>query len=304
MTMDLDVQPMTWRKKLANGLLRKPGLGLLRLAARVGGASPAEEALRKQLDHADQQDLIDEGQKEMISNIIDLDDVNADDLMTHRMDMIAVEENTPCRQVLEVALESGYSRLPIYRKTVDDIVGMLYVKDLLTLFTHPEIADEPVTALAHPAMFVPESRGARELLLDFKQGRTMVAVVVDEYGGTAGLVSMEDILEEIVGDIQDEYDDEEDPLVACDGGFIAEGSLDLEDVFDAFDLPVPESEDEDEHDSIGGLVVDLLGHFPQPSEEAQVSFGGLVLRPVACGERRVEKVFCSRASAQAEENEH
>ncbi len=297
--MDAEVQPVTFRKKLAELLLRRPGLWLLHLADRLGGASAAEQALLMQLDHPDQQDPIDEGQKEMITNIIDLDDVNADDLMTHRMDMIAVEEHTTCRQVLEVALESGYSRLPIYHKTVDDIVGMLYVKDLLTLFTRPETADQPVTALAHPAMFVPGSRGARELLLDFKQGRTMVAVVVDEYGGTAGLVSMEDILEEIVGDIQDEYDDEEDPLVPCEGGFIANGSLDLEDVFDAFGLPLPENEDQ--HDSIGGLLVDLLGHFPQEGEQAQVSFGGLVLCPVACAERRVEKVRCLRAEPAAQD---
>ena len=144
-------------------------------------------------------------------------------------------------------------------------------------------------------MYVPESRGAQELLLDFKQGRTMVAVVVDEYGGTAGLVSMEDILEEIVGDIQDEYDDEEELLVPCEGGFLADGGLDLEDLFDAFGMQMPASEEEDEHDSVGGLVADLLGHIPAEQENSQVTFGGLVFQPVACSERRVEQVRCTRA---------
>ena len=291
--MDPDARD-DFRTKFADNILRRPAVSLLKLADRIGVGLDTEEVLMQQLDHADEQSVIDRSQKEMITNIIELADVTAGDIMTHRMEMIAVDENTPCRKVIDMALESGYSRLPIYHKTVDDVVGMLYVKDLLNLFTDPAAADQPVTRFLHPAMFVPESRGAQELLLDFKRNRTMVAVVVDEYGGTAGLVSMEDILEEIVGSIQDEYDDEEDPMVPCEGGFIVDASLDLEDLFEAFELEMPEDEDEDEHDSVGGLVVDLLGHIPQPGEAAQVSFGGLIFQPVAIGERRVEKVRCTR----------
>ncbi len=285
--MDSDVQP-NFKTRLAGALYR---------AARNLSSADNENALLHQLDHADPQDPIGQSQKEMISNIIELDDVNAGDIMTHRMEMVAVEENSTCRQAVQTALDSGYSRLPIYRKTVDDVLGFLYVKDLLNLFTDPKAADEPVTRFMHQAMFVPESRGAQELMLDFKRNHTMVAVVVDEYGGTAGLVSMEDILEEIVGDIQDEYDDEEEPLVACEGGYIADGALDLEDIYGAFDLPVPESEDEDEHNSVGGLVVDLLGRIPNAGEAVQVELGGLTFIPEAIGERRVEKVRCIRTPA-------
>ena len=291
--MDSDVRP-SLRIRLADALLRKPALGMLRMADRLGVGMDTEEVLLQQLDHADEEDVIDGSQKEMITNIIDLDDVAADDIMTHRMEMVALDENTTCGKALEIALDSGYSRLPIYHKSVDDIIGFLYVKDLLTMFTNPEQAEKPVTEFLHPAMFVPESRGAQELLLDFKRNHTMVAVVVDEYGGTAGLVSMEDILEEIVGDIQDEYDDEEDPMVPCEGGFIADGSVDLEDLFEAFQLPLPESEEEDEHDSVGDLLLDLLDHIPQEGECVQVAFGGLVFEPTVIGERRVEKVRCTR----------
>lgn len=286
--MDPDVQP-NFKQKLAAALYR---------AANTLSSTDSEDALLQQLDHADRQDVIDQSQKEMITNIIELADVNAGDIMTHRMEMVAVEENSTCRQAVQTALESGYSRLPIYRKTVDDVVGFLYAKDLLNLFTHPEAADEPVLRFMHTAMFVPESRGAQELLLDFKRNRTMIAVVVDEYGGTAGLVSMEDILEEIVGNIQDEYDDEEDPLIACENGYIADGALALEDVYDAFDLPMPEREDEDEHDSVGGLVVNLLGRIPKAGETVQVELGGLTFVPEVIGERRVEKVRCTRTAKQ------
>ena len=213
-----------------------------RWLARLGGADPVtEEDLYELVDDADQQDLIDSSQKEMINNIIELADVTAGDIMTHRMDMVAVEEGSTCREVIAAALASGNSRLPLYRKTVDEVVGVLYVKDLLALFDEPDGLESPVRRFCRRAIYVPESRPASQLLLDFKNQHTLLAIVVDEYGGTAGLVSMEDILEEIVGDIQDEYDDEEAELSPDGDGFLADGALDLEDVFEAFGLECPAS---------------------------------------------------------------
>ncbi|WP_418710304.1 CBS domain-containing protein, partial [Allofournierella sp.] len=172
-----------------------------RWLARLGGADPVtEEDLYELVDDADQQDLIDSSQKEMINNIIELADVTAGDIMTHRMDMVAVEEGSTCREVIAAALASGNSRLPLYRKTVDEVVGVLYVKDLLALFDEPDGLESPVRRFCRRAIYVPESRPASQLLLDFKNQHTLLAIVVDEYGGTAGRVSMEDILEEIVGD--------------------------------------------------------------------------------------------------------
>lgn len=296
--MDPDGHPI--RQALANGL-RAPAQGLLRLADAVSAQPVTEESLLELMDHADEQDVIDESQKKMITNIIELADATAGDIMTHRVDMVAVEESTPCGAVVALALESGNSRLPIYRKTVDDVVGILYVKDLLRLLSDPAAASEPVTKLARPAMYVPESRSAQQLLLDFKRQHTLIAIVVDEWGGTAGLVSMEDILEEIVGEIQDEYDDEEAPLVPCEGGFVAAGDLDLEDLFEAFETDPPADMDERGFDTVGGLIAALLGRIPEPGETAEVEYGGVRFTPLEVGERRVRRARCVRSAPEQPE---
>ena len=255
------------------------------------------------VDDADQQDLIDENQKEMITNIFDLGEVTAGDIMTHRMDMVAAEENASCRSVIEAAVESGNSRLPIYRKTTDEIVGVLYVKDLLRLFDEPAALEGPVGRFARPVMFVPESRPAGQLLLDFRRERTMIAIVVDEYGGTAGLVSMEDILEEIVGDIQDEFDDEEAELVAQGDGYAVDGAIDLSDVFEAFGMECPEMGEDEEFDTPGGLIIDKLGRIPEEGEKAAVEWGGLRFEVLKAGERRVQRVLCTRLPETGEEEQ-
>ena len=143
---------------------------------------------------------------------------------------------------------------------------------------------------------MPEACRARELLLEFRRKHTQIAVVVDEYGGTSGLVTMEDVLEEIVGNIQDEYDNEEEDLVADGDGFIATGAADLEDLFEAFDLelPEPDEDDPDDIDTVGGLVIDRLGRIPDENEHAQVHYGGVVFTVLKASERRIEKVRCTR----------
>ena len=199
---------------------RLPGW-LSALANRLGGLGNQETVTEEQLldlvDDAGEQEVIDDDQAEMINSVVELADVTAGHIMTHRTDMTALEENMPCREAVETALASGCSRMPVYRKTVDEIVGILYVKDLLVLMRSPEEAHLPVRELMRPAMFVPESCPAQRLLLDFRRRHTMMAVVVDEYGGTAGLVTMEDVLEEIVGSIQDEYDQEDEELAPVEG---------------------------------------------------------------------------------------
>lgn len=279
-------------------LLDKAGLG--------NEEQVTEEDLYEMVDDADQRDLIDENQKEMITNIFDLGEVTAGDIMTHRMDMVAVEENAGCRSVIKAAVESGNSRLPIYRKTTDEIVGVLYVKDLLRLFDEPAALEGPVSRFARPVMFVPESRPAGQLLLDFRRERTMIAIVVDEYGGTAGLVSMEDILEEIVGDIQDEYDDEEAELVAQGDGYAVDGAIDLADVFEAFGMECPEPNEDEEFDTPGGLIIDKLGRIPEEGEKAAVEWCGLRFEVLKAGERRIQRVLCTRlpeAAAPGKEKE-
>ena len=279
---------------------------LSRLLAKAGLGNTeqvTEEDLYEMVDDADEQDLIDENQKAMITNIFDLGEVTAGDIMTHRMDMVAVDETASCRSVIAAAVESGNSRLPVFRKTVDEIMGVLYVKDLLCLFDEPAALDGPVSRFVRKVMFVPESRPAGQLLLDFRRERTMIAIVVDEYGGTAGLVSMEDILEEIVGDIQDEYDDEEAELVAQGDGYAVDGAIDLSDVFEAFGMECPEMGEDEEFDTPGGLIIDKLGRIPEEGEKAAVEWGGLRFEVLKAGERRVQRVLCTRLPETGEEEQ-
>ena len=279
---------------------------LSRLLAKAGLGNTeqvTEEDLYEMVDDADEQDLIDENQKAMITNIFDLGEVTAGDIMTHRMDMVAVDETASCRSVIAAAVESGNSRLPVFRKTVDEIMGVLYVKDLLCLFDEPAALDGPVSRFVRKVMFVPESRPAGQLLLDFRRERTMIAIVVDEYGGTAGLVSMEDILEEIVGDIQDEYDDEEAELVAQGDGYAVDGAIDLADVFEAFGMECPRPNEDEEFDTPGGLIIDKLGRIPEEGEKAAVEWGGLRFEVLKAGERRVQRVLCTRLPETGEEEQ-
>ena len=294
----------------AGGAAAKRGVQLpgplSRLLAKAGLGNTeqvTEEDLYEMVDDADEQDLIDENQKAMITNIFDLGEVTAGDIMTHRMDMVAVDETASCRSVIAAAVESGNSRLPVFRKTVDEIVGVLYVKDLLCLFDEPAALDGPVSRFVRKVMFVPESRPAGQLLLDFRRERTMIAIVVDEYGGTAGLVSMEDILEEIVGDIQDEYDDEEAELVAQGDGYAVDGAIDLSDVFEAFGMECPEMGEDEEFDTPGGLIIDKLGRIPEEGEKAAVEWGGLRFEVLKAGERRVQRVLCTRLPETGEEEQ-
>ena len=271
-------------------------------AARLSAASPVTEEDILDLVEDVQEEGLDENQKEMISGVFELDDTEAGELMTHRTDIKAVEDTDSVADAILLAKEYGFSRLPVFRKNLDDIVGILRVKELLGLSTE-EAKTVPVTDFVRPAMFVPESCRARELLLDFKQKHTQIAIVVDEYGGTAGIVTMEDILEEIVGNIQDEFDREEEEIRPVDGGFVIEGSADLEDVFERFGLPEPERQPDEDFDSVGGMILQKLGRFPAPGAQVQVYFGGLQFEVLRSGERRIESVLCRPIQPQPEPNE-
>ncbi|MBQ8611215.1 MAG: HlyC/CorC family transporter [Oscillospiraceae bacterium] len=264
-----------------------------------------QEDVLELMDTAEEQAVIDENQKEMISNIVELEEVTAADVMTHRMDLIAVTENTVLAEAARIAIEEGRSRLPVYQKTLDNITGMLYVKDLLFLVQDPADADKPVRDFMRSVMFVPESCRAGELLLDFKRKHSQIAVVVDEYGGTSGLVTMEDILEEIVGNIQDEFDDEEEELAPCEDGYLCDGALTLDEVFDAFDMERPEpDEDEDEDfETVSGLITHVLGRIPEPNEAVEQDYGGIHFQVLEVDSRRITKVKCTRLPDEQTEDE-
>lgn len=205
-------------------------------------------------------------EKEMLEGIIRFRDKNVDDIKISRSDMTAVDSQTQFETLIEFIVDAGFSRIPVYDITADHIIGILYVKDLLSHLGKP--TNFKWQSLLRPPYFVPGTKRIDELLEEFRTNKIHMAIVVDEYGGTSGLVTMEDILEEIVGDISDEYD-EELPFytIAADGSYIFEGKTQLEDFIKITNLSEKDFEEmSDEVDTLAGLLLELKGDFPKRKE--------------------------------------
>ena len=228
---------------------------------------------------------IEESEKEMITSILEMDDTVAREVMVPRIDMVSLEADISFAEALDVIIGAGHSRVPVYDDYVDQIVGVLYAKDMLRCFQQGS-TDMPIRTLLRPAYFVPLTKNVKNLLAEMRKHRVHIAIVVDEYGGTAGLVTIEDILEEIVGEIQDEYDAVEEILVQRVGedSFLLSARLDLYSVAKLLDIEI---EDEDA-DTVGGLVLGLLGHVPEAGES--VVHSGWRFTVIMVEGRRIEQV--------------
>ncbi len=242
----------------------------------------------KQLLVEDDEGEIKLSQREMINNIFEFDDTNAGDIMTHRTDIVAVDDTAGIKDVAEAAIKEGVSRIPVFHEDLDDILGIIYVKDLLK-FVGVEIGKkENIKDFIREPLYVPESIPCGRLLEKMTETRIMLAIVVDEYGGTAGLVTLEDILEELVGDIADEYDDEEQSIVKLDDNtYIFDGITDIEDVEDTLDIKFPEGD----YDTLAGFVISRLGYLPsEEDKEARVEFENIVFTVLSVEERRIDEI--------------
>lgn len=269
--------------------------GFSYLVAKLFGADPSkaqeeitEEEIRMLVDVGNEIGFIEESQKEMINNIFEFDDTTAGEVMTHRTEIVAVEKNAKISEIVYLAINEGFSRLPVYDKDLDNIIGLIYVKDLLCLVGCNSSEDFQTADFIRSVLFVPESTKCRALFAEFKKSKAHMAVVVDEYGGTAGIVSMEDILESIVGDIEDEYDEqEEDIQKIAEDTYIVDGTTDLEDVGSLLGLSFEEDED---FDTLGGFIIHMLGRIPKDEETPQIVFNGYQFNVLSMDERRVDKV--------------
>jgi CBS domain containing-hemolysin-like protein len=249
---------------------------------------------------------IEEDEKEMIHGVIELAEKQVHEVMVPRIGIRAVEVSDPLGEVLDVIVRAGHSRVPVFEENLDNIVGILYAKDLLPYLKRngsPEREIE-IRKLARPAVYVPETKRVDELLHEMQAAKRHIAIVVDEYGGTAGLITMEDVVEEIVGEIQDEYDTEETLVETLeqDGetAFRIDGRVSMDDLRDLFDLPDAEEEDEEAYDTVGGFVVHREGRIPLPG--TVVPFGDVTLTVEVAEPRRVAKVIASRpAPPEADE---
>jgi CBS domain containing-hemolysin-like protein len=229
----------------------------------------------------------------MISGVLHLERATARDIMVPRIDIVAVSKDVPVSEAVDVAIQAGHSRIPVYGRSIDEIIGVVYAKDMLR-FVNEDHEGVVAGDLAREAYFVPESKKVDDLLNEMQQAKVHLAVVVDEYGGTAGVVTIEDILEEIVGEIQDEYDTEQPRIeVLGPDEAIADGALSVDDLADELDLEWPEPVS----GTIGGLIQRRLGRIP--SEGEVVELPGLRLTVLKVERRRVRQVRIERMRADA-----
>jgi len=247
------------------------------------GPFASEAELRELVDMAEQSQVIEEDERQMIHSVFELGDTLTREVMVPRTDMIVIERDKTLRQCVSLALRSGFSRIPVIGEDVDDVLGVVYLKDVVRRVYDRSEAEstERVEQVMRAPMFVPDSKPVDELLREMQAGRTHVAVVVDEYGGTAGLVTIEDVLEEIVGEIDDEYDPAAQGVQQLEDGALRVSSrMNIEELGDLFGVELTD----DDVDSVGGLLAKTLGRVPIPGARAQV--GGLTLVAESASGRR------------------
>ncbi len=247
-----------------------------------------EEEIRMMVDVGNENGAIEQSEKEMINNIFEFDDRTATEIMTHRTEMTAIDLNTPLEEIISTIANSGYSRIPIYDGTLDNIVGILYVKDLLQLVSKNTSKNFNISDYMRVALYVPETNRCKELFQEFNEKKIQMAIVVDEYGGTSGLVTMEDLIESILGNIQDEYDNEIDEISKIsDTEYIIEGTTSLNDVKKLFNI---KSLDDEDYDTISGYIIDCLGYIPLENERPVVYIENIEFIIISMDERRISKL--------------
>ncbi|HEY2794308.1 MAG TPA: hemolysin family protein [Micromonosporaceae bacterium] len=255
------------------------------------GPFASQIELRELVDLAEQRGVVEHGERDMIHSVFALGDTIAREVMVPRTDMLWIDEDATIRQALGVALQSGFSRLPLIGENVDDVLGIVYLKDLVKA-TEAGRGDRVRAAeIARAATFVPESKPVDDLLSEMQSQRVHMAIIVDEYGGTAGLVTIEDILEEIVGEITDEYDVERPPVETLDDGSVrVTARLPVEDLGELFDVDLPG----DEVETVGGLLAQALGRVPIPGASAVVDGLRLVAEGTTGRRNRIDTVLVRR----------
>jgi CBS domain containing-hemolysin-like protein len=272
--------------------------GITRWVARSIGVDMNQEAaisadeLRLIVERGGEQGILEAEEEQMINAVIELGERRVHEVMVPRVAIASLASDATLEQAIDLVIEVGHSRIPIYHDTIDEIVGILYAKDLLPYLKPDADPRPPLRKLLRPPVLVPESMTVDDLLHEFQRRKVHLAIVLDEYGGTAGLVTIEDLLEEIVGEIQDEYDVEE-PIVVrlSDHEARVDGRADVDELLELFDLDL-KLEDAEEYDTVGGLIYHRVGGVPSPGDMIEVD--GLRLTVETTDGRRVGKVLVTR----------
>ncbi len=246
-----------------------------------------EEEIRMMVDVGQEKGVIEDVQKEMINNIFEFDDIDVADIMTHRTDMACVEIADSLQDIIQLSIDEGYSRIPVYAEDPDNVVGVVYIKDLLKYIGTSLPKSKGLKDVMREAYFVPESKRCGALFSEMTEKHIQMAIVVDEYGGTAGLVTLEDIVEAIVGNIQDEYDNEDEEISKInETTFTIDGITDLEEVEEQIGIKFPE----DDYDTLGGFIISRLGFLPQDGEMNTVEYENVRFTVLNVEERRIGRV--------------
>lgn len=277
-----------------NGIVRLFGIDPLADEEEV-----TEEEILMMVDVGEEKGVIENAQAEMINNIFEFDDIDAGDIMTHRVDMTAVEADEPVSEVIKVAVADGYSRIPVFDDDPDNIIGVVYIKDLLEYVGKELPEKKTIREIMRDAYFIPETKKCGQLFTEMSEKRVQMAIVVDEYGGTAGLLTLEDIVESIVGNIHDEYDTEEEEISKInDTTFTVEGTTDLDEIDELVGAKIPEGD----YDTVAGFIISQLGFLPKDGDMDTVEYENLKFTILSVEDKRIAKVRIDITPREDEED--
>jgi CBS domain containing-hemolysin-like protein len=257
----------------------------------------SEEEIKQVIDAGTESGVLDKTEHELIKSILEFSDITAKEIMIPRPDIVALDLNMARELLMRRVIDEGYSRMPVYEKTIDNIVGVIYTKDLLSLLEHRDLII--LQDILRPPFFIPESKKISELLRELQQNKVHLAVVVDEHGGTEGIVTMEDIIEEIVGEILDEYDEAtKSVVVSSDGSSIVDATISISDFNQQFGDQIPETSD---YETLGGFLQKVTGRLPELHEE--IRYNELVFTIAGKRARRIKHVKVVRVPSSPQVTE-
>ncbi len=250
-----------------------------------------EEEILSLVEEGQEKGLIEDDTKNIIENIFDFDDTVAYEIMTHRRDMVAIEDTDTLEEAVNIAVQSGYSRIPVYHDDIDSIIGVLYVKDLLKYVCSDVPKNFKISDIVRQVLFVPRTKDCRSLFSQMNKEKTQIAIVVDEYGGTEGLITLEDLIEDILGNIQDEYDNEEEEITKIsEKKFTVDGSTSIEDIEELIGHDIYD----DDSDTIAGFMLTQLGRVPKENERPVVVHKGFRFTVLKVEDRRIEQILIEK----------
>ena len=259
-----------------------------------------EEEIRMMVDVGEEKGTIQQREKMMINNIFEFNNKEAEDIMTHRMELFSLPVSASLDEIVEMIHQEKFTRIPVFEDNIDDIIGILHVKDLIPLINAESIENFSLKDNIRKPYFVPTSKKIDELFVDLQLAKTHIAIVIDEYGGTAGIVTIEDLVEEIVGNIFDEYDEELiDFKKLTDDTYEVSGMMNLEELEERFEVGFPI----DEYETLSGFIISLIGKIPESDDVSEVVFRNLRFKIAQVTEKRIEKIILTVLPAPENEDD-